>query len=92
MGRARRAKGPDIVNGANWAAGFTGTQTSHGKRVSPASIRGGDLAFYADKNGKIGHVAIYVGDGKVVSHGQSSGPSLVPLNYRPVVQVRRYLP
>lgn len=86
------ARGRDIVNGHGWSAGYTGTQCSHGKRVPLEKIRRGDLVFYAGAGGGINHVAIYVGDGKVVSHGSNPGPMVLPTSYRPVAQVRRYLP
>jgi cell wall-associated NlpC family hydrolase len=86
------AKGPDIVNGAGWTQGYTGTQVAHGKRVPLDKIRRGDLVFYGGSGGIPGHVAIYVGDGKVVSHGSNPGPMVLATSYRPVTQVRRYLP
>jgi len=83
--------GADRVNGANWKAGYTGTQISHGRRVSPQDARPGDLVFYGS-GGQIGHVAILVDDNKVVSHGSNPGPMVLAANYRPIVQVRSYLP
>jgi cell wall-associated NlpC family hydrolase len=47
--------------------------------------------FYAGSNGVINHVAIYVGNGKVVSFGSEPGPLLLNVNYRTVAQTRRYL-
>jgi hypothetical protein len=82
--------GKDIVNGASWKAGFTGTQCSHGRVVRKP--RGGDLVFYRSSNGTINHVAIYVGDGKVVSHGSDPGPQVLAANYRPIAEIRSYLP
>jgi cell wall-associated NlpC family hydrolase len=76
----------DVVNGQSWRAGFTGTQLSNGISVSARSMLPGDLVIYR------GHVAIYVGNGKVVSHGSEAGPVLVPWNYRgDVVSIRRYI-
>jgi len=70
--------GPDFLNGQNWKAGYTGTLTSHGKVVQIASAQPGDLCFYGNP---VSHVAIYIGDGKVVSHG-SDPVSLVVVKYR----------
>jgi cell wall-associated NlpC family hydrolase len=82
----------DRVNGANWKAGYTGTLISHGKRVrSLARKNRGDLVLYGDPFGRTGHVAIYIGGGKVISFGGEPGPRLLPWNYRPVTQVRRYI-
>lgn len=60
-------------------SGFTGTQIRHGReRRKP---RPGDLVFYGHSHGDINHVTVYVGNGKVISHGQESGPSLFPIDY-----------
>lgn len=77
----------DVVNGANWTAGYTGTQLSHGKLVRhERNIKHGDLALYD------GHVAICVGGGKVISHGSEGGPYLLALHYRSdLIEVRRYI-
>ena len=80
----------DIVNGQTWRAGFTGTMLDHGQRVTRANILRGDLLFYA-KNGRINHVTIYIGGGMVISHGQEPGPVKVRMDYRPIVQIRRYI-
>jgi cell wall-associated NlpC family hydrolase len=84
--------GPDRVNGAAWKAGFTGTQCSHGRAVSRAEMLPGDLLFFRNAQGAIGHVTMYLGDGKAVSHGTDAGPQVVPVDYRPIAQIRRYLP
>ena len=60
--------------------GYTGTQTNHGRRVSVAEMKPGDLVFYG--RGHVSHVAIYVGKGKCVSHGSESGPVYVNTFYR----------
>jgi peptidoglycan hydrolase-like protein with peptidoglycan-binding domain len=74
--------------------GFTGSQIGPGKKV--AEPRPGDLVFYgwepAPRNCPK-HVAVYVGNGKVVSHGSDSGPNLAVLDYRTDRnQIRSYLP
>lgn len=74
--------------------GFTGTQVGPGNKV--AEPRPGDLVFYgwepAPRNCPK-HVAVYVGNGKVVSHGSESGPHLATLDYRSDrTQIRSYLP
>ena len=86
---------PDVVNGAAWRAGFTGTQVSHGRGIKATQMLAGDLVFYASSGRTPTHVAICVGErgGRkmVVSHGSESGPLYVPWNYRRVVQCRRYI-
>src|SRR5947207_6348351 len=70
----------DVVNGARWQAGYTGTMLNHGKRVRGAR-KVGDCVIYG--NGFPGeHVAIYVGGGRVISHGSEAGPFLLPVHYR----------
>jgi cell wall-associated NlpC family hydrolase len=82
----------DVVNGANWKAGYTGTILNHGKLVKKQSnwMRG-DLIVYG--NGFPGeHVAIYIGDGLVISHGSEPAPVKVRWNYRgDFMQCRRFI-
>ena len=78
------------VNGAGWAAGYTGTQAMHGRVVSLDALEVGDLVFYG-RAWPYGHVAGYVGGGKVISHGSEGGPYLLPVRYRSdVSHARRY--
>lgn len=79
----------DVVNGLGWAAGYTGTQLTHGRRVD--DLMPGDLVLYG--RGWPGmHVAMYRGDGMVYSHGSESGPHLLAVRYRgDVMQFRRYI-
>jgi len=79
--------GPDFLNGQSWKAGYTGTLTSHGKSVSCTAMQPADLVFYGSP---VSHVAIFVGNGKVVSHG-SDPVSYVAYNYRTVNSCRSYL-
>jgi len=70
--------GPDFLNGQNWRAGYTGTMSSRGRSTGCSTMQIGDLAFYGNP---ISHVAISIGNGKVVSHG-SDPVGLYPYNYR----------
>lgn len=82
---------PDVVNGASWDAGYTGTQTTHGEVVSLGSLMVGDLVFYG-RAWPYGHVAGYVGGGMVISHGSESGPHFLPVRYRgDVSHARRFI-
>jgi hypothetical protein len=84
----------DLVNGAHWVAGFTGTQYNHGKRViHDSNLKIGDLIFYGDQGGGVPeHVAVYVGGGYVFSHGSEGGPYILRLDYRSDRrQSRRYI-
>jgi NlpC/P60 family protein len=82
----------DVVNGARWQGGYTGTMLNHGERVTRASVLRADLLFYPRAtDGRIDHVAIYIGDGMVITHGSEPGPSKRRMDYRPIVQIRRYI-
>jgi hypothetical protein len=86
----------DLVNGAGWNAGYTGTMLTHGKRVRHlANVRRGDCVLYGS-GGTGEHVTIVVGKRQgvpmVVSHGSEGGPYFVAYNYRPdVMEIRRYI-
>jgi cell wall-associated NlpC family hydrolase len=90
--------GADIINGGEWRWGNTDSQIQHGRKVSIAQARPGDLAFYTRK-GRIGHVAIVVGRDSVVSHGTPeandppfAGPYMNRLNYDGTLNhIRRYV-
>jgi len=80
--------GPDLLNGQNWAAGYTGSMSTRGTSTPCSSMTMGDLAFYGHP---ISHVAISVGGGKVVSHG-SDPAGLYSYNYRSDLnQCRSYI-
>jgi cell wall-associated NlpC family hydrolase len=75
------AGAPD-PNGLHYSGyGYTGTLANHGRSVSVAQMQPGDLVIYGHTF-PYHHVAIYIGHGKVVSHGGESGPLIVPYNYR----------
>lgn len=76
--------GTSLTNGAD-CSGFTQSvfrhfgigiprtsrsQAGSGKRVSVSEVRPGDLIFYT-KNGRINHVALYIGNGKVIGASSS---------------------
>ncbi len=85
------AAGARDPNGCGYnGTGYTGTQVRNGKTTN--NPRPGDLVFYG--GGEIpSHVAVYVGNGKVVSHGSEPGPYLLAIDYRSDrSQVRTYLP
>lgn len=66
-------------------------QSSYGTKVSASSVQEGDLVFY--KNGKkVGHVAIYIGDGEVIhSSNEKDGVKISQMNYRTPYCIRRIL-
>ena len=84
------AAGAEDPNGRDYdGLGFTGTLVTRGRTTS--TPQPGDLVFYGGTASVPAHVAVYVGNGKVVSHGQPSGPSLLAHDYRPIQQIRTYL-
>lgn len=85
------AAGAPDPNGRDYDGfGFTGTQVQHG--AATKEPRPGDLVFYG--GGSIpSHVSIYVGNGRVVSHGSEPGPYLLAIDYRGDRSgIRSYLP
>lgn len=60
---------------------YTGSMAQHGKKVSRNEANPGDLAIYGS-SWPYGHVAVYIGGGKVVSHGHEGGPFLEDWDYR----------
>lgn len=83
----------DVVNGADWHAGFTGTMLTHGKRVvHDADLQLADAILYGQPGSTGAHTALYVGGGMVISHGSEPGPFFLPIDYRPDrLQARRYI-
>ncbi len=97
--------GTSLTNGAD-CSGFTlsifkkygvslphhaASQAQLGTKVDYSSAQPGDLVFYA-KNGRINHVAIYIGNGQVI-HASSpkTGIKITSWNYRTPAGIRRYL-
>jgi len=97
--------GTSLTNGAD-CSGFTQSvfrdngvsiprdsrsQASGGSTISINNIQAGDLIFYS-RNGVINHVAIYMGNGKVI-HASSpeTGIRITNYNYRQPVKAVRYI-
>ena len=67
--------------------GNTTTLMRHGRNVALSQAKIGDLVLYR------GHVAVYAGHGRVVSHGSEGGPYLCHIDYRSDrIAIRSYLP
>ena len=65
---------------------------SHCSQVSPSEAKPGDLIFYAGSNGKVNHVAIYIGNGRIVhAASRRSGIKTSTWNYRTPVAIRSML-
>lgn len=71
---------------------YSGSQAQMGKAVTSANMRPGDLVFYAGSNGRVNHVAIYIGNGQVVNAAsRKSGIKISTWNYRTPVAIRNVL-
>lgn len=97
--------GTSLTNGAD-CSGFTQSifkhfgiriprtsrsQANSGTRVSVNTMKKGDLIFYS-KNGRINHVAIYIGNGKVIgASSRKEGITIKNYNYRTPVKVVSYI-
>jgi len=97
--------GTSLTNGAD-CSGFTQsvyahfgisiprtsrTQATGGRSISVSNLQPGDLLFYA-KRGSINHVALYIGNGKVIgASSPSTGIKISSYNYRTPVKAVRYI-
>ena len=71
---------------------YSGSQAQMGKKVTSATMKPGDLIFYAGSNGKVNHVAIYIGNGRIVhAASRRSGIKTPTWNYRTPVAIRSML-
>lgn len=67
------------------------TQATGGKRISINEMQPGDLIFY-QKNGRINHVALYIGNGKVIgASSPKTGIRISSYNYREPYRVVSYI-
>ena len=66
--------------------------SSAGKKVSESDMLPGDLVFYANSRGTVNHVAMYIGNGKIV-HAANSRQGIIRSNvrYRNIYCVRRII-
>ncbi|MDE5894356.1 MAG: C40 family peptidase, partial [Acetatifactor sp.] len=100
VGNPYVAGGTSLTNGADcsgftyrvyqdWGYGISRTsysQRSDGRAVDYSEAQPGDLICYE------GHVALYIGGGKIVhASTQRTGIKVSNANYRPIVAVRRII-
>lgn len=71
---------------------YSGSQAKMGKKVTSANMKPGDLIFYAGSNGRVNHVAMYIGNGQIVhAASRRSGIKISTWNYRSPVAIRNML-
>lgn len=88
--------GPDVVNRQRWAMGYTGTMAQNGSVIHhPDDFRTGDAVEYGAPGSIPFHTAIIIGRKNgmpvVASHGEESGPYVLPWDAWQVHSVRRYI-
>lgn len=65
------------------------TQCYSGEKISSLEMLPGDLIFYANSAGTVGHVAMYIGNGTIIhAASEKSGIKLSPWNYRTPKYIR----
>jgi hypothetical protein len=79
-----KSAGANDPNDNEYGGGYTGTLWTTGTEISVAQLRPGDLVFWGNPMSPGGgaHVAVYVGQGKIVSHGADDQPICKSMNYR----------
>ncbi len=71
---------------------YSGSQANSGTTIKVSQVQPGDLIFYS-ANGRINHVAIYIGGGQVVhASSPSTGIRISSYNYRTPTKAVRILP
>lgn len=66
-------------------------QSTQGKDITFDEIQEGDLLFYGNSK-RINHVAIYIGDGKVIhSSNERTGVKISPWNYRKPLKIKNMI-
>lgn len=71
---------------------YSGSQAKMGKKVTSGNMKPGDLIFYAGSNGRVNHVAMYIGNGQIVhAASRRSGIKISTWNYRSPVAIRNVL-
>lgn len=85
---------PDVLNGAYWTAGYTGTLVAHGEPVDVGSTVPGDVCLYGGSVWVPQHATMTIGGGRCVSFGRQGDPGIYPIDLfgeLPIVAIRRYI-
>ena len=68
------------------------SQAKEGTKISKSDLQPGDLVFYADSDGHINHVALYIGGDRVIhASSPTTGIKINKYNYRTPVKYVRVL-
>jgi hypothetical protein len=85
---------PDVLNGANWEAGYTGTLVEHGEHIEVGHTEPGDICLYGGTEWVPQHATMTIGGERVISFGHQGDPGVYPINLNgelPIVGIRRFL-
>lgn len=67
-------------------------QAQGGTSISASQLKAGDLVFYGSSSGNINHVAIYIGNGRIIhASNRRDGIKISNMNYRKPVKYVRYI-
>lgn len=67
-------------------------QCYSGSKISSLEMKPGDLIFYANVEGTVNHVAMYIGNGTIIhAASRNSGIKLSEWNYRTPKYIRKVL-
>lgn len=70
----------------------SGSQSYGGKAVTASTLKVGDLVFYGNSRNSVNHVAMYIGNGKVIhASNRKDGIKISNMNYRKPVAYRNYI-
>lgn len=65
---------------------------SSGKSVSRSQLQPGDLLFYGNDNKTVNHVAIYMGNNKIIHQSAHSGCVIISdMDYRPYIKAKNFI-
>jgi len=71
---------------------YTLAGSSYGRKVSYEDAKPGDLVFYKLKKGRVSHVAIYLGGGKIIHESSNSGCAVISdIDCMKVAMIKNFL-
>ena len=80
------------LNGTAGRSSSTQAASSAGRTVTYENAKPGDLVYYSLKNGRVSHVAIYLGGGKIIHESSSSGGVVISdIDCMRVTKIKNFL-